>query len=99
MSKPAGERGNRPADRDREPNLETETTMRIIGIVLIILGTLALAYQGFTYVTREKVVDVGPVQVTADREKTVWIPPVVGGVAVAAGAAMLIMGGRKTGNV
>ena len=73
--------------------------MRIIGIVLIILGALALGYQGFTYVTRDKVAEVGPVQVTADREKTVWIPPVVGGVAVVAGAAMLVMGSRKSGNV
>jgi hypothetical protein len=71
--------------------------MRIIGIVLIILGGLALAYQGFTYVTREKVAEVGPVQVTAEREKTVWIPPVVGGAAIAAGAVMLVLGSRKRG--
>ena len=56
--------------------------MRMIGIILIILGALALGYQGFTYVTRESIVDAGPVQITADREKTVWIPPVVGGIAV-----------------
>lgn len=70
--------------------------MRIVAILLIVLGALALAYQGFTYVTREKVVDAGPVQVTADREKTVWIPPVVGGVAIAAGAAILLAGNRKS---
>jgi len=73
--------------------------MRIIGIVLIILGALALGYQGFSYVTRDKVADVGPVQVTAEREKTVWIPPVVGGAAVAAGAAMLLLGSRRTDRV
>jgi len=73
--------------------------MRIIGIVLIILGALALGYQGFTYVTRDTVAQAGPVQVTAEREKTVWIPPVVGGVAIAAGAAMLVLGGRKSGSV
>jgi hypothetical protein len=70
--------------------------MRILGIVFIVLGALALGYQGFTYVTREKVADVGPVQVTADREKTVWIPPIVGGVAVAAGAGLLVLGGRRS---
>jgi hypothetical protein len=70
--------------------------MRIIGIVLIILGGLMLGYQGFTYVTREKVVDAGPVQVTADREKTVWIPPVVGGVTLVAGAALLVLGSRRS---
>ncbi|MFO0844386.1 MAG: hypothetical protein U0797_18650 [Gemmataceae bacterium] len=69
--------------------------MRVIAILLIVFGVLALGYQGFTYVSRDKVVDAGPVQVTADREHTVWIPPVVGGVAVVAGLAMLAMGGRR----
>ena len=69
--------------------------MRIIGIILIALGTLGLIYQGFTYVTREKVVDAGPIQVTADREKTVWVPPLVSGVAIAAGAAMLAFSGKR----
>jgi hypothetical protein len=70
--------------------------MRLIAILLIVLGVLALGYQGFTYVSREKVVDAGPVQVTADRERTVWIPPVVGGAAVIAGAVMLGMSGRRS---
>jgi hypothetical protein len=73
--------------------------MRIIGVVLIILGALVLGYQGFTYVTRDTIAQVGPVEVTAERERTVWIPPVVGGVAVAAGAAMLLLGGRRSGTV
>jgi hypothetical protein len=70
--------------------------MRLIAILLIVLGVLALGYQGFTYVSREKVVDAGPVQVTADRERTVWIPPVVGGAAVIAGAVMLGLSGRRS---
>ena len=53
--------------------------MRMLGLILVILGALALGYGGFTYVTREKVVDAGPVQVTADKQNTVWIPPIVGG--------------------
>jgi len=69
--------------------------VRIVGIVLVILGALALGYGGFTYITREKVVDAGPVQVTADREKTVWIPPVVGGIAVVGGLILLATNGRK----
>ncbi|MBA4189589.1 MAG: DUF3185 domain-containing protein [Planctomycetaceae bacterium] len=69
--------------------------MRMIGLALVILGALALGYQGFTYVTREKVVDAGPIQVSADRERTVWIPPVVGGVAVVAGLVLLASGTRK----
>jgi hypothetical protein len=70
--------------------------MRLIAILLIVLGVLALGYQGFTYVSREKVVDAGPVQVTADRERTVWIPPVVGGAAVIAGAVMLGLSSRRS---
>lgn len=69
--------------------------MRILAIILIALGTLGLIYQGFSYVTREPVAQVGDVQVTAEKEKTVWVPPVVGGVAIAAGVAMLALSGRR----
>ncbi|MFO0929945.1 MAG: hypothetical protein U0736_23470 [Gemmataceae bacterium] len=69
--------------------------MRIFAIVLILVGALVIGYQGFTYVTREKVVDAGPIQVTADRERTVWVPPVVGGIAVATGLVLLTVNGRK----
>lgn len=68
--------------------------MRLLAIALIILGALVLGYQGFTYVSREKVVDAGPIQISADREKTVWIPPVVGGIAVVAGLVLLASGKR-----
>jgi hypothetical protein len=67
----------------------------IIGVVLILLGVAALAYQGFTYTTRETVVDIGPVHATAEREKTVPIPPVLGIAAVAGGIALLVVGVRK----
>ena len=66
----------------------------IIGAVLIVLGLAALAYQGFTYTTRQTVVDIGPIHATADREKTVALPPVFGIVAVAAGAALMLGGSR-----
>ena len=66
----------------------------IIGSVLIVLGLAALAYQGFAYTTRQTVVDLGPIHATADREKTVALPPVFGIVAVAAGAALLIGSSR-----
>jgi len=69
--------------------------MRMLGLILVILGALALGYQGFTYVTKEKVVDAGPVQVTADKQNTVWIPPVVGGIAVAAGLVLMVVGGGR----
>ena len=67
----------------------------VLGIVLIVLGIGALVYQGFTYTTREKVLDLGPLQATAERQKTVPLPPIVGIVAVVAGVALVIAGGRK----
>jgi hypothetical protein len=67
----------------------------ILGIVLIVLGIGALVYQGFTYTTREKVLDLGPLQATAERQKTVPLPPIVGIVAVVAGVALVMAGGRK----
>ena len=66
----------------------------IIGSVLLVLGLLALVYQGFTYTTRETVVDIGPIHATADREKRVALPPVFGIVAVVGGAALLAWGSR-----
>jgi hypothetical protein len=54
----------------------------MVGVICIVLGLAALAYQGITYTTREKVVDVGPVQVTAEKEHAIWLPPLLGVVAV-----------------
>ena len=67
----------------------------IAGLVLIVLGVLVLAYQGITYTSRETVIDLGPLHATADRQKTVPIPPVVGIVAVAGGVVLLVAGVRK----
>jgi len=69
--------------------------MKGVAIVLILLGVLALGYQGFTYVTRDKVIDLGPLKVTQEKHKTVLLPPVVGAIAVIAGVAMLLTGSRK----
>ncbi len=65
-----------------------------IGIVLIVMGAIALAYQGFSYTTREKVIDLGPIQATADKEHTIPLPPIVGGLAIAAGAILLLSSRR-----
>jgi hypothetical protein len=67
----------------------------IVGLLLIVLGVLALAYQGITYTSREKVLDIGPLEATAEREKTVPLPPILGVAAVAGGVALLVVGGRK----
>ena len=70
-------------------------TLTIVGIVLIVLGIIALAYQGITYSTREKVIDIGPLKVEANKERTIPLPPVLGGVAIAAGVVLLIAGARS----
>jgi len=66
----------------------------IVGFVLIVLGLAALAYQGFTYTSRETVLDIGPIHATADRERKVPLPPVFGVVAVAGGVALVVAGSR-----
>ena len=69
--------------------------MKIAGIVLIVIGIIALAYGGITYTTREKVLDVGPIEATAERQKTIPLPPLLGGLALAGGVALLIVGSRR----
>jgi dipeptide/tripeptide permease len=67
----------------------------ITGAVLILIGVLALAYQGFTYTKREKVLEIGPLQATTETEKTVSIPPLVGGLAIVSGVALVALGALK----
>ena len=67
----------------------------VIGLVLIIVGIASLLYQGFSYTKREKVLDIGPLQATATTKHTVPIPPLVGGLALAAGVALVIAGNRR----
>jgi hypothetical protein len=63
--------------------------MRILGIILIVVGILALAYQGITYTTHKKVLDIGPIQATKEEHKTVPIPPVLGALALVGGVVIL----------
>jgi hypothetical protein len=69
--------------------------MRIIGIALIVIGLISLALGGISYTTKEKVVDIGPIEATAERHKTIPLPPLLGGLALAGGVALLIVGSRK----
>lgn len=71
--------------------------MALAGVVLLVLGILALAYQGFSYTSRETVLDIGPIQATADTTKTVAIPPIASGAAVVVGVVLLLAGSRKRG--
>jgi hypothetical protein len=70
-------------------------TYTLIGIILIVIGIIAFTYQGITYTTREKVVDIGPIQMTADKTKTIPLPPIVGGIALLGGIVLLVAGGKK----
>ena len=70
---------------------------RILGIVLLVVGILMLIYTGFSYTRREKVVDAGPVHISADKEKTVNWPPYAGGILVLGGIVLLATGSRRNG--
>ena len=67
----------------------------LLGIVLIILGVISLGYQGITYTTREKVLKIGPIEATKKTEKTIPLPPVLGGVFLAAGIVIIVMRVKK----
>jgi hypothetical protein len=70
--------------------------VKVVAVLLIVLGLVALAYGGITMTTRDKVVDLGPVEVTQEEKHRLPLPPVVGGIAVAAGIIMLVAGARKS---
>lgn len=67
-----------------------------VGILLIVLGGLALAYQGFNYTRHEQVMDVGPMHVTREDHERVSIPPILGGLALVGGIALLVFGNKKS---
>jgi len=66
--------------------------MKILGIAFIILGAIMLIWTGFTYTKKEKIIDAGPIQVSADREKTVNWPPYAGGVLLVGGIVLVVLG-------
>lgn len=68
---------------------------RTIGIVLIIIGIIMLVWTGFTYTKKEKLVDAGPIQISADRQKDVNWPPYAGGIILIAGVIVLVTSKRK----
>jgi hypothetical protein len=68
----------------------------IVGILLIVFGVIALVYQGFTYTTHKKIIDIGPIQATKEEHQTIPLPPIVGGIAVVGGIALLLAGGKAS---
>ena len=68
----------------------------LIGIALILLGIVAFAYQGITYTSREKIIDIGPLQATAETKKTLPLSPVLGGLALVGGIVLVVVGAKKS---
>jgi hypothetical protein len=65
---------------------------KTLGIILVVIGLIGLAWGGFTYTTRESVVDIGPIHATREKTHTVPLPPILGAVALIGGVALLISG-------
>jgi hypothetical protein len=70
-------------------------TIIAIGIILIIIGVVSLVYQGITYTTHKEVVEVGPIQATVEKKKTIPLPPILGGLALAGGIVLIIVGVKR----
>jgi hypothetical protein len=71
-------------------------TATLLGVLLIVFGIGALAYQGFSYKSEEKILDIGPIEATAETTKTVPLPPIVGGLALVGGVVIVIAGSRAS---
>jgi hypothetical protein len=67
----------------------------IVGILLIVLGIVAFGYQGITYTSREKIIDIGPIHATADTQKTIPLSPLLGGAALVGGIVLLVVGAKQ----
>lgn len=67
----------------------------LIGIVLIVIGLVSLAYQGITYTQREEAVDLGPVEIATEDKETIPLPPLLGGLALVGGIVLVIVGSKK----
>ena len=69
--------------------------LMIFGVAFVLLGIIALSYQRITYTREEKIAEIGPLKATAERQKTIPLPPVLGGLALVAGAAMMFAAYKK----
>jgi hypothetical protein len=70
--------------------------IKIIGIILIVLGIVALVFGGISYTKREKVIDLGPIEATAEEKKTIPLPPILGAISLVGGIVLLLAGSRKS---
>ena len=72
-----------------------EVAVKLIGLLLIVFGVVALAVGGISYTKREKVIDLGPIQATADKQKTIPLSPIAGLASIAGGIALVVAGSRQ----
>jgi uncharacterized membrane protein len=70
-------------------------TATVIGIVLVVLGIVALVYQGITYTSEQTVLELGPVDVQAEERRTIPLPPILGALSLIGGVALIVAGSRK----
>jgi uncharacterized membrane protein len=68
----------------------------LVGIALILLGIVAFAYQGITYTSREKIIDIGPFHATAETQKSIPLSPLLGGLALVGGIVLVVVGAKKS---
>lgn len=71
------------------------TASRWVGLILIVLGVLGLVYGGITYTRNRQAVDIGPLEINVEEKESIPVPPLLGGLAIAAGVVVLVLGGRK----
>jgi uncharacterized membrane protein len=71
-------------------------SITLVGIALILLGIVAFAYQGITYTSREKIIDIGPLQASVDTKKTIPLSPLLGGLVLVGGIVLVVVGTKKS---
>jgi len=70
--------------------------VRTVGLLLIVLGAIALIWGGITYTKREEIVDVGPIEIQADTKERIPLPPILGAIALVGGIVLIASSGRRT---
>jgi hypothetical protein len=69
--------------------------VRTVGLLLIVLGVIALIWGGISYTTREEIVDVGPIEIEAEEKQRIPLPPILGAIALVGGIVLVASGGRR----